>query len=50
MLTQPIFEKLEQLRFLENGFSIFCAEVMKEIHGVDTPEDLKIVEKMMQRQ
>jgi 3-deoxy-manno-octulosonate cytidylyltransferase (CMP-KDO synthetase) len=32
-------EKLEQLRFLENGFKIVMVEVTEESVGVDTPED-----------
>ncbi|OYT15506.1 MAG: 3-deoxy-manno-octulosonate cytidylyltransferase [Bacteroidetes bacterium 4572_77] len=40
-----IEEKLEQLRLIENGFSIFCVETENEIHGVDTFEDLQKVQK-----
>ena len=33
-------EKLEQLRFLENGLSLQVHETLHETHGIDTPEDL----------
>ncbi len=40
-------EKLEQLRVLEAGFRIKTIETAHDSCGVDTPEDLKSVEKRM---
>ncbi len=40
-------ERLEQLRFLENGIPIHVAEAQFDTVGVDTEEDLRKVEKML---
>ncbi len=40
-------EKLEQLRALENGYKIKVYETEYDTIGVDTPEDLKQVKKMI---
>ena len=40
-------EKLEQLRWLEKGYRIKVAETIHETIGIDTPEDLEKVVKML---
>lgn len=42
-------ERLEQLRFLDNGVGIYVAETPFDTVGVDTEEDLKRVEELLRR-
>jgi 3-deoxy-manno-octulosonate cytidylyltransferase (CMP-KDO synthetase) len=42
-------ERLEQLRFLENGIPIFVGETSHDSIGVDTEEDLQRVIKILRR-
>jgi 3-deoxy-manno-octulosonate cytidylyltransferase (CMP-KDO synthetase) len=42
-------EKLEQLRFLENGIDIYVTETPYDTIGVDTEEDLQRVEEILNR-
>jgi len=40
-------ERLEQLRFLENGISIHVAETPYDTIGVDTEEDVRRAEEIL---
>jgi len=42
-------EKLEQLRFLENGIDIYVEPVETDTIGVDTEDDLRIVEEILRK-
>lgn len=43
-------ERLEQLRLLENGIAIYVADAPRDTIGVDTEEDLKRAEQVLQKQ
>jgi 3-deoxy-manno-octulosonate cytidylyltransferase (CMP-KDO synthetase) len=43
-------EKLEQLRFLENGIDIYVGETPYDTIGVDTEEDLRTVEAILNKE
>jgi 3-deoxy-manno-octulosonate cytidylyltransferase (CMP-KDO synthetase) len=42
-------ERLEQLRFLENGFTIYVESTDFDTIGVDTEADLRLVESILLR-
>ena len=42
-----VAEQLEQLRALEHGYRIKLLETAHDTVGVDTPEDVQRVEKLM---
>ena len=42
-------ERLEQLRFLENGITVYVEPTQHDTIGVDTEEDLRLVEEMLKR-
>jgi 3-deoxy-manno-octulosonate cytidylyltransferase (CMP-KDO synthetase) len=46
--TLEATEKLEQLRFLENGIDIYVTQTPYDTIGVDTEEDLQRVERILQ--
>jgi 3-deoxy-manno-octulosonate cytidylyltransferase (CMP-KDO synthetase) len=41
-------ERLEQMRFLENGIPIYAAETAEDTIGVDTEEDWQAVERLLE--
>lgn len=44
-----VMEKLEQLSWLANGFTIQCLETDHTVRGIDTEEDLKIVSALIEQ-
>ena len=46
-LTLESVEKLEQLRFLENGMAIYVSQTPFDTRGVDTEEDVRAVEAIL---
>ncbi|MDD4576232.1 MAG: 3-deoxy-manno-octulosonate cytidylyltransferase, partial [Bacteroidales bacterium] len=40
-------EKLEQLRWIENGFSIYAFVTNSDVFSVDVPEDIKKIESLI---
>ncbi len=42
-------EKLEQLRWLQNGYDIHVALTHRDLHGVDVDSDLERVEEMLKK-
>jgi 3-deoxy-manno-octulosonate cytidylyltransferase (CMP-KDO synthetase) len=42
-------ERLEQLRFLDNGIDIYAEPVHTDTIGVDTEDDLRVVEEILRR-
>ena len=42
-------ESIEILRFIENGYQVACVKVPPGSRGVDTPEDVKLVEAVLSK-
>ncbi|MBU0764975.1 MAG: 3-deoxy-manno-octulosonate cytidylyltransferase [Bacteroidetes bacterium] len=51
MIPTPleVAESVDMMRILEHGMKVRMAHTIHETHAVDTPEDLKRVERLMQR-